>query len=177
MRRSSASIAMLGSGLSALPPGNTGASGPASERSSAACRIATRVAPDSGTRCSRLAFIRPAGTVQMAPARSMSPHVAPIASPVLAAVRMARRSASATPHHRPARYTNVCQIGKFMLRSDVLAVMPQGYVVLAMAFRVFRCRAAHCRLPAGRGPGRPTSRTIFDLKPQVPSGGEVNRSL
>ena len=38
MRRSSASIAMLDSGLPGLPPGNTGASGSASERNGAASR-------------------------------------------------------------------------------------------------------------------------------------------
>ena len=49
---------------------------------------------DSGTRCSRPAFIRSAGTVQTSP--SISSQCAPSTSPVRAAVRMANSKASFT---------------------------------------------------------------------------------
>ena len=48
-----------------------------------------------GTRCSRPAFILAAGTTQTFPFRSISDHLAPITSPVRAAVRMVNSNARA----------------------------------------------------------------------------------
>src|SRR5687767_349809 len=53
----------------------------------ARCRISTHLG-ERGTRCSRPAFIRAAGTVHIARSRSNSAFLAPITSPVRAAVRI-----------------------------------------------------------------------------------------
>ena len=75
---------MFDSGLPFLPPGKTKSlSRIALHRS----RIAAAAA-ESGTRCSRPAFIRAAGTTQTLSRRSTSSHRAPITSPVRAAVRI-----------------------------------------------------------------------------------------
>ncbi len=50
---------------------------------------------ESGTRCGRPAFMRSAGTVQIAVRRSISRHRAPSVSPVRAAVRIVNSNASA----------------------------------------------------------------------------------
>lgn len=65
-----------------------GPPGPSARTRSAACR-------DRDTRCSRLAFILSAGTVQSERFRSISRQVAPLTSPERAAVRMANSSALA----------------------------------------------------------------------------------
>ena len=55
------------------------------------CRASARTATArslNGTRCSTPAFIRLAGTVQVADSRSISPHVEPRASPDRAAVKI-----------------------------------------------------------------------------------------
>ena len=63
-------------------------------RARAAC-ISSRMASaraDSGTRCSRCAFMRAAGTVQVLSSKSISFQRAPITSPVRAAVRIKNSS-------------------------------------------------------------------------------------
>ena len=52
--------------------------------------------PQSGTRCSRFAFIRSAGTVHTRPATSISSHVASPTSPERAAVSTSSSNASLT---------------------------------------------------------------------------------
>ena len=58
---------------------------------------------DNGTRCSRPAFMRSAGTVQTFAAKSISPHFAPSASPVRATVRIVNSSARADMPSRPRK--------------------------------------------------------------------------
>ena len=71
------------SGLPFLPPGSTKPLSPILFMSS---RI-TIAAEESGTRCSRPAFIRAAGTTQIFSPKSISSHRPPITSPVRVAVR------------------------------------------------------------------------------------------
>ena len=58
---------------------------------------------ESGTRCSLLPFIRPAGTVHILAVKSISAHVAPTVSPVRAAVRIVNSRAFA---ETPSRLRN-----------------------------------------------------------------------
>lgn len=58
-------------------------------------RIST-ARPDKRTRCSRPAFMRCAGMVQVARARSNSSHFAPSTSPVRVAAKMRNSNASLT---------------------------------------------------------------------------------
>ena len=74
-----------------------------------------RAAADNGTLCTLPAFMRRAGTTQIAAAVSTSPQVIPRTSPVRAAVRMAKRKASAAIPTRPssaARKAGTCCHGK-----------------------------------------------------------------
>ena len=81
--------------LALLATGETNALGSGLVASFATSRSASSAPSDSGTRCSRPAFMRSAGTIQVAACMSNSDHRAPITSPVRAAVRIANRSASA----------------------------------------------------------------------------------
>src|SRR5712691_7645304 len=107
MRRNSISITMLDIGKARRGPGNTGAarSGlPSRIRANGrTVPITASEASESGTRCSRPAFMRPAGTVQTLASRSISPHRAPKTSPVRAAVKIANSSARAAMPSRPRR--------------------------------------------------------------------------
>ena len=87
---------MLESGLPGFALGNTGASGKTLSPTSflILATISTARAL-KGTRCSRLAFIRLAGIVHTLPLKSISLQVAPITSPVRAAVKIANSSARA----------------------------------------------------------------------------------
>jgi hypothetical protein len=58
---------------------------------------------ESGTRCSRAAFIRSAGIVQTAASMSISSHFAPTTSPGRAAVKMQNSKASAAMAWRPRK--------------------------------------------------------------------------
>jgi hypothetical protein len=76
---------MFESGLRTERPGNK-KSLPA-DSSLARLRIST-ARGGSGTRCSRLVFVRAAGMVHIAPPKSISSRRAPSTSPVRAAVRI-----------------------------------------------------------------------------------------
>ena len=83
-RRSSSAYESRSCGHTKVLPSGTGSPG-------RACRLPMTF----GTRCARLPFIRTAGTVQTAFARSNSSHRAPNTSPDRAAVRMVNSSARA----------------------------------------------------------------------------------
>ena len=72
-------------------PGNTS---PDSSLNPAASASTSSARFESGTRCSRFAFMRSAGTVHVAPARSISSQVALRTSPERAAVSTRNSSAS-----------------------------------------------------------------------------------
>src|SRR5262249_46974202 len=109
------------------------------------------VRADSGTRCSLPAFIRVAGSVQVLSSKSISPHRAPITSPVLAAVRMANSSARPdalllAQAHQEARQLGAGQRRMVFDPPHLGARRQQLIEVAAPARRVLaRAIAAHLR--------------------------------
>ena len=85
-------------------PGRLPAKTKSPSRTFACAFSSASAAGDSGTRCSRAALILDAGMVQVAVLRSISDHVAPVASLVLAAVRIVNsRQRAAVPFSRAKR--------------------------------------------------------------------------
>jgi hypothetical protein len=73
--------------------------------------MTARAAVESGTRCSRPAFIRAAGIVQVQPSLDISSHVAPITSLVRAAVSIKNSRASNRLNKIGASHVQGHQVG------------------------------------------------------------------
>ena len=104
--RTIAGIATSGSGRP-FAEGNTSPEPSANSRDS---RSTARARVDSGTRCSRFVFIRPAGMRHSRASRSISFHSAPRTSPLRHAVSTRNSNASAVAGSAPDPRTLVVQV-------------------------------------------------------------------
>ena len=141
MRRSTAIIAVFDSGFPRFAPWNTKPS-PAFPFDFISSRI-TRTGLGRGTRCSLPAFMRWPGTTQTFSASLISSQVAPIASPVRAAVSIVNSRARAAMPPWPRRAT--IKSGNSAYGSAVWCFISAPWIVQARA-----CLGAHASAPGCR---------------------------